>query len=111
MGHALFALYGPNDTDSLNRIRYLSISNDADDWSFSESGNVQPYEELEAYKKGRIQERLTLEMLGRYCRALAIDVDQLDFYGPRGCVVRITGQKHRGTLSMSIAEANSRLNL
>jgi hypothetical protein len=47
-GHSLFALYGPSNTDWLNRIRYLSTSNDVDGWSFSESGDVQPYEELEA---------------------------------------------------------------
>jgi hypothetical protein len=110
-GHALFALYGPSNTDCLNRIRYLSVSNDVRGWSFSESGDVQQYEELDACKKRRVQERLTFEMLERYCRALGIDVNQLDFYGPRSCAVKITGQKHRGDLSMSIAEAKSHLDL
>jgi len=110
-GHALFALYGPSNTDWLNRIRYLSVSNDVRGWSFSESGDVQQYEELDAYKKRLIQERLTFEMLERYCRALGIDVNQLDFYGPRSCAVKTTGQKHRGDLSMSIAEAKSHLDL
>jgi hypothetical protein len=106
-GHALFALYGPGNTDWLNRIRHLSVSNDVRGWSFSESGDVQQYEELDAYKKRQIQERLTFEMLERYCRALGIEVNQLDFYGPRSCAVKTTGQKHRGDLSMSIAEAKS----
>jgi len=110
-GHALFALYGPSNTDWLNRIRYLSVSNDVRGWSFSESGDVQQYEELDAYKKRLIQERLTFEMLERYCRALGIEVNQLDFYGPRSCAVKTTGQKHRGDLSMSIAEAKSHLDL
>jgi hypothetical protein len=110
-GHALFSLYGPSNTDWLNRIRHLSVSNDVGGWSFSESGGVQPYEDLHAYKKWRIQERLTLEMLERYCRALGVEVNQVDFYGPRSCAVRTTGQRHRGDLSMSIAEANSHLNL
>jgi len=109
--HALFALYGPSNTDWLNRIRYLSVSNDVRGWSFSESGDVQQYEELDAYKKRQIQERLTFEMLERYCRALGIEVNQLDFYGPRSCAVKTTGQKHRGDLSMSIAEAKSHLDL
>ena len=110
-GHALFALYGPSNTDWLNRIRYLSVSNDVRGWSFSESGDVQQYEELDAYKKRQIQERLTFEMLERYCRALGIEVNQLDFYGPRSCAVKTTGQEHRGDLSMSIAEAKSHLDL
>jgi len=110
-GHALFALYGPSNTDWLNRIRFLSVSNDVSGWSFSESGDVQPYEEVEAYKKRQIRERLTFEMLERYCRALGVEANQLDFYGQKSCVVKTTGQKHRGDFSMSIAEANSHLDL
>jgi hypothetical protein len=110
-GHTLFALYGPSSTDWLNRIRYLSVSNDVGGWSFSESGDAQPYEELDAYKKRRIQERLTIEMLERYCSALGVELNQADFYGLRSYAVRTTGQKHRGDLSMSIAEANSHLDL
>jgi hypothetical protein len=110
-GHALFALYGPGNTDWLNRIRYISVSNDVSGWSFSESGNVQPYEEAQAYEKRRIQERLTFEMLERYCRELGVEVNKLDFYGPRSCAVKITGRKHRCDISMSIAEANSHLDL
>jgi hypothetical protein len=110
-GHALFALYGPRATDWLNRIRYLSVSNDVTGWSFSESGNVQPFEEVQAYEKRRIQERLTFEMLERYCRALGVEVNKLDFYGPQSCSVKIAGKKDRGDISMSIAEANSHLDL
>ncbi len=51
------------------------------------------------------------QMLERYCRALGIEVNQVDFYGPRSCAVKTTGQKHRGDLSMSIVEANSHLDL
>ena len=36
-GHALFALYGPSNTDWLNRIRYLSVSNDVSGWNFSKA--------------------------------------------------------------------------
>lgn len=107
----LFALYGPSNTDWLNRIRYLSVSNDVRGWSFSESGDVQPYEEPDAYKQRRIQERFTIQMLERYCRALGVELNHVKFYGRRSCAVRTTGQKHRGDLLMSIAEANSHLDL
>jgi len=110
-GHTLFALYGPRNTDWLNRIRHLSVSNDVNGWSFSESGEVQPFEELDHYKKKRIQDRFTVEMLERYCRALGIELNQVDFYGLHSCAVSTTGQKQRGDLSMSIAEANSHLGL
>jgi hypothetical protein len=95
-GQTLFALYGPSNTDWLNRIRYLSLSNDVGGWSFSESGDVQPYEELGAYNNRRIQERFTIEMLERYCRALGVELNQADFYGLLSCAVRTTGQKQRG---------------
>jgi hypothetical protein len=108
-GHTLFALYGPTNTDRLNRIRYLSVSNDVNGWSFSEGGEVQPFEELDRYKKKRIQERFTIEMLERYSRALGIELNQADFYGPRSCAARTTGQTQRGDISMSIAEARSHL--
>jgi hypothetical protein len=110
-GHTLFALYGPTNTDWLNRIRHLSVSNDVSGWSFSESGEVQPFEEPDAYAKKKIKDRLTIEMLGRYCGALEIQLNQVDFYGPRSCVVKTTGQSQRGALSMSIVEARSHLDL
>jgi hypothetical protein len=110
-GHTLFALYGPSNTDWLNRIRYLSVSNDVSGWNFSESGEVQPFEELDEYAKKRIKERFTIEMLERYCRALGIELNQVDFYGPRSCAVKTTGQSQRGDLSMSIVDARSHLDL
>ena len=110
-GHVLFALYGPTNTDWLNRIRYLSVSNDVDGWSFSESGEVQPFEEPDGYKQKKIQKRFTIEVLERYCRALGIELNEADFYGPRSCAVRTTGQSHPGTVSMKIAEARLTLDL
>jgi hypothetical protein len=110
-GQTLFALYGARDTDWLNRIRSLAVAHDVDGWSFSESGDIQPFEETDAYKKTRIQERFTREMQERYCKALGVELNRLEFYGPRSFAVRTTGQKHRGDQSMSIAAANSRLEL
>jgi hypothetical protein len=110
-GSMLFTLYGPTDTDSLNRIRHLHVSNDVGGWTFDEGGEPQPFEEAEAYKKPRIRDRFTFEMLQQYCKALGIELHQADFYGPRSCAVRTTGQKHRGDLAMSIVEARSHLDL
>jgi hypothetical protein len=110
-GQTLFALYGPEKTDLQNEIRSLHASNDVGGWSFYASGEVQSFEEQEPYGKRSIQERFTSEMLERYCGALGIELNHADFYGPQGYAVRTMGQKHRGGLSMSIAEARSTLGL
>ncbi|HEX4002481.1 MAG TPA: hypothetical protein VHX36_07515 [Candidatus Acidoferrales bacterium] len=110
-GHTLFALYGPEKTDWLNRIRYLSVSNDVGGWSFSANGEPQSFEEREQYAKRIVRERFTPEMLERYCRALGIELNDAGFYGPQNCAVRRTGPKIRGSLSMSIADAKSHLDL
>ena len=110
-GSTLFTLYGPNETDWLNRIRHLHVSNDVGGWTFDESGEPQPFEEAEAYSRRRIRDRFTFEMLERYCKALGIELNEDEFYGPRSCAVRITGQKHRGDLALSIAEAKSHVDL
>jgi hypothetical protein len=110
-GSTLFALYGPTKTDWLNRIRHVQVWNDVDGWTFDEGGEVQPFEEPDVYKKRRIADRFTSEMLERYCKALGIELNRDDFYGRRSCAVRTTGQKHRGDLAMSIADARARLDL
>jgi len=110
-GSTLFSLYGPTKTDWLNRIRHLHVSNDVDGWTFDDDGDLQPFEETEAYKKRRIQDRFTFEMLERYCKALGLQLNEDGFYGPRGYAVRTTGQKQRGELMMSIAEARSHLDV
>jgi len=110
-GHTLLALYGPEKTDWLNRIRYLSVSNDVSGWSFSANGEVQFFEEQEQYTNRSIRERFTGEMLERYCRALGIELNDAEFYGPETYAIVRTGQTFRGAVSMSIAEARSRLPL
>jgi hypothetical protein len=110
-GHTLFALYGPEKTNRLNRIRYLHLWNDAEGWEFSSGGEVQSFEEPERYKTRKIRDRFSPDMLERYCKSLGIELSEGEFYGPRNCAVRITGRKAAGHLSMSIAEARSTLDL
>ena len=110
-GHTLFALNGPEQTDWLNRIRYVHVWNDAGGGEFSAEGEVQPFEELGNYEKTKIKDRFSAEMLVRYCRALDIELNDADFYGPGHCAVRIAGRKASGNPCMSIAEARSHLDL
>lgn len=110
-GSTHFTLYGPTETDWLNRIRHLHVSNDIGGWNFKEGGEVQPFEEPESYNKRLIRDRFTPEMLERYCRALGIELNREEFYRSRSCAVRTTGRKHRSDLAMSIADARVHLDL
>ena len=80
-GAVKFALYGPNKTDWLNRIRSVSVTNDVDGWKFAAEGDIQPYEQTENYQKRSIVERFTPDMLESYCAALGIDLFNPAFYG------------------------------
>lgn len=107
-GAIKFAIYGPtNESDWLNRIRSVSVWNDVNGWTFAAEGKIQPYEQTEHYRKRRITERFTSEMLESYCAALGIELFNPDFYGEQSLLVHTTGKKFRGP-SMSVVEARSR---
>jgi hypothetical protein len=105
-----FSLYGPNETDWLNRIRSVSIANDVSGWQFAADGAVQPYEQIENYGKRKIVERLTPAMLESYCSALGIELFNSDFYGEQSLSFHIKS-KIPGGPSMSIAEARSHVHI
>lgn len=86
MGAVQFELFGPLPTDFLNYVRTLSVSFDGK-WQFDAAGTVQAFEEVDAYRARRVRDRFTSAMLERYCRALAIDVFNPDFYGPDAVLV------------------------
>ena len=106
-GHVKFAIYGPNQTDWLNRVRCVYVMNDVSGWEFAAGGQVQPYEQTENYQKRRIADRFTAEMLDSYCAALGIDLFNPNFYGEECLLVHMKGKNSPGP-SMSIAEARSR---
>lgn len=109
-GAVKFALYGPHKTDSLNRIRSISVTNDVNGWEFVAHGEVQPYEQAENYRKRKIVDRFTPEMLESYCAALGIDLFNPAFYGGQ-CLLKHTTNRAAGAQGpiMSIAEARSHL--
>lgn len=111
-GAVRFALYGPNETDWLNRIRSISVTNDVDGWQFAAQGEVQSYEQIESYSKRKVVDRFTSEMLESYCAALGIELFNAEFYGTH-CLLRHTTNRaasERGP-TMSIAEARSQLHI
>ena len=55
-------------------------------WEFEEWGEPFPFEELEQYQARRIKDRLTPEMVERYCSHFGIDLFNPDFYSGRACI-------------------------
>jgi hypothetical protein len=109
-GAVKFAIYGPNSTDWVNKTRYISLTNDAGGWEFAAEGEVQPYEQTENYRKRKVVDRFTAEMLESYCAALGIDLFNSDFYGEQSLLVHIKRRKSNGP-TMSIAEARSHVHI
>jgi hypothetical protein len=61
------------------KIRSLAAHKESR-WEWHEHGDPLPFEELEAYSFKKIKDRLTFDMVERYCRHLGIDLFDPDFY-------------------------------
>ena len=57
-------------------------------WEFGAYGEPLPFEELDTYTAKRIKDRLTAEMIERYCRNLDIDLFDPDFYAGDGFIIQ-----------------------
>jgi len=108
-GAVAFTLYGSENTDWLNRIRHVAVTNDIGGWKFAAEGAIQPYEKPENYRKKKVVERFTAEMLESYSGALGIDVFDAKFYGGQCLVSRIKRKAGQVGPTMSISKARSRL--
>jgi hypothetical protein len=101
---ASFSLYGPEPTEWLNVIRSLTAVQDNDRWEWSAAGVPQPFEDVTAYQRRRVRDRLTPDMLCTYCGALGIRPLDESFYGVAGQLVeniRITGNVRTETLQQA----------
>lgn len=56
-------------------------------WSFDQHWEPFPFEDLEAYKARRIKDRLTPDMVERYCQEFGIEPFDPDFYEGKGFVM------------------------
>lgn len=83
-GNTVFAMHGENG-DGI-RIVAAQIGDD-ERWVFTNVGQLQSFEQSEAYKARRIRDRLTSQMIADYCAALGLYPFEEDFYGPRGLLV------------------------
>jgi hypothetical protein len=77
-------------TDHWVGYKYRSIAAHKESrWEWHEGGDAFPWEETETYKAKRIKDRLTPDMVERYCLHLGIDLFDPDYYGGRGVIVRL----------------------
>jgi hypothetical protein len=79
-GAVQLSLYGPKADNLLGCERVIEAVNDGGTWTFETVGEPKEFEELSAYKRRRIPDRFTPDMLIRYCQALGIDLANPDFY-------------------------------
>lgn len=82
MGMVGFSLLGPLRTSFSNLVRCVEVAFDGR-WEFDATGTEQAFEEIEAYRARRVQDRFTADMLERYCREMGIDLFNEAAYGPR----------------------------
>jgi hypothetical protein len=103
-GAVQFEMFGPLDTEFLNYVRTVSVAHDGSRWLFTANGTEQWFEDVEAYRARRVRDRFNSEMLGRYCKALDLDVFNPAAYGPGSILVRSEVDVPPGGKVMSIAE-------
>ncbi|MBW8858606.1 MAG: hypothetical protein JF570_02435 [Caulobacter sp.] len=78
----IWELYGPHVVDFSNTIRAVFVANDGNGLIFSESGEAQPYEDVEKYSSRLKRNRFTPQMLDHYLRAVGIEAFDENFYQP-----------------------------
>jgi hypothetical protein len=101
---ASFTLYGPEQTDWLNIVRSVAAVEDDGRWKWRASGIPQPFEDAAAYRRRRVGDRLTADMLALYCGALGMRLFDESFYGTAGQLVenvRVTGNVRSETLQQA----------
>lgn len=79
-GATIMEVYSPDSTNIMHYERVVSSMNDGGPWIFDEVGEPYPFEDLESYKKKRIRDRFTPEMLDSYLQHFGIHAFDEDFY-------------------------------
>ena len=117
-GSIQFSLYGPEGEQRTNLqtgkpyvwpdlVRYIAAHFESR-WEFHVDGEIQPFEQPEAYEATRVRDRFTSEMLEAYCAALGVRCFDPDFYGPEGLLI---GPRMILDKGMTLAEARRRSNI
>ncbi|MDR3443701.1 hypothetical protein [Dyella sp.] len=108
-GSTQWQIYGPERTDWLNVQRSLAASNDGGRWAFVDQGARLPFEQEDFYKKKRIQDRFTPELLESYLREMGIYAFDEGFYdSPNGYTLFSRVGSHSPAMkSYSLEEAKA----
>lgn len=109
-GAVQFELFASHKTDFLNYERTVSVAYDTK-WRFDANGRVQSFEDEAMYKKRRIIDRFTPEMLKSYCNALGINVEDPGFYQGRALLVVTNDPLPTGHFALSLAQVRRQLGL
>lgn len=107
-GAVQFEFYGPDMREFLNYIRTVEAVNDGGRWVFGADGEVQDFEDPEAYRRRRKRDRFTSDMLAEYTAALGLRPFDEDFYAPRAVLVESEQPLPEGCPEMTLAEAQAR---
>ena len=67
-------------------VRTILAMKDSDRWLFSQEGVVESFEQPSLYKKRRIRDRLTREIIIQYLRSVGWDIERDDFWKSLGRV-------------------------
>lgn len=68
-------------------IRYVHSMLDSDKWVFFEEGEVQPFEDAKQYKKRKIRDRLTRDLVFEYFSRMGFDIENEDLWRTREMVL------------------------
>jgi hypothetical protein len=83
-GATILEIYAPREVKIHNTLRSVYAANDGGRWVFGADGEVQPFENTDAYAQPRVRDRFTPELLRDYCVALGVRPFDDSFYMPDG---------------------------
>lgn len=101
-------MFGPDMTEFLNYVRTISVVRDGKRWRFDANGTVQHFEDVEAYSRRKIADRLTGSMLVAYTSALGLRPFEMDFFPGPSVLVRNSAEPPAGALVLSLHAAQQR---
>lgn len=72
LGATIFELYGPKPNPVLNTVRSVYAAHNGSKWEFGANGEVQGFEQLDAYSNRKICDRFNSTMLQEYMCAIGL---------------------------------------
>jgi hypothetical protein len=107
-GTRQFELFAPIPTTFMNYVRTISVVRDGDRWRFDANGTVQDFEDVSAYRRRRIADRFTSDMLRSYASALGLMPCDGAFFGGPSVLISNPSTPPPGGLVLSLRETQLR---